>query len=292
MLILHKPKCENNNITTLRTSSESYIQWKKHFHENPLCFRNYAGFEADNEKDNSSIGNETTNIYEQNPILNGYHIESQLEDVLRNGYYRSPLGHNNVDWFVDEINILEKKRAFYFKNTIKDIIMTEEIEQDFEIINFCRFCDENIGSDKVRALCPLTRKYRGVAHSNCNFKVTQKQTFFIPFIFHNFGNYDCHMFFEKLVDKKKNKVKFDVIPQTNEEYIPVTYGCVGFIDSYRFLSSSLDSLVKTLVDNSHKTLKNLKEEIVENKETLNIINEILEENKSIKDLKKDYPEEI
>ena len=70
------------------------------------------------------------------------------------------------------------------------------------------------------------------------------------------------MFFKKLVDKKNDKVKFDIIPKTNEEYISVTYGCFRFIDSYRFQSSSLDSLVKTLVDNNHKTLKNLKGEVL------------------------------
>ena len=43
---------------------------RKQFHKNPLCFRIYADFEADNEINNSSIGNETTNIYEQNPVCN------------------------------------------------------------------------------------------------------------------------------------------------------------------------------------------------------------------------------
>ena len=65
------------------------------------------------------------------------------------------------------------------------------------------------------------------------------------------------MFLKKLVDKKNDKVIFDIIPKTNEEYISVTSGCIRFMDSYRFLSSSLDSLVKTLVDYSHKTLKTL-----------------------------------
>ena len=37
---------------------------------------------------------------------------------------------------------------------------------------------------------------------------------------------------------------------------------------------SLDSLVKTLVDNSHKTLKDFEEEIVGNDEILNLVNEI------------------
>ena len=53
----------------------------------------------------------------------------------------------------------------------------------------------------------------------------------------------------------------------------------------------MDSLVKTLVDNSHKTLKNLTEEIVDNNEILNIFDEIIEEDKTIKVLKKNYPNE-
>ena len=150
---------------------------------------------------------------------------------------------------------------------------------------------KKILSDKVKDHCHLTGKYRGPAHTKSNINVTQKQSNFIPFLFHNFSNYDCHMFFKKLVDKKKDQVDFEIIPKTNEECISVTYGCIRFIDSYRFLSSSLDSIVKTIVDNSHKTLKNLKE-IVDNNEILNIINEIIEEDKTIKDLKKDYPNEI
>ena len=100
------------------------------------------------------------------------------------------------------------------------------------------------------------------------------------------------MFFEKLVDKRNDKVEFDKLPKTNEEYISVTYGCIRFIDSYRFLSSGLDSLVRTLVDNSHKTLKILKKEIVDNDEILNVVNKIVEDDRTINDLKKVYPEEI
>ena len=130
--------------------------------------------------------------------------------------------------------------------------MTEESEEDYKNDNICRFCEKNIESDKVRDHCHLTGNYRGPAHSKCNINVTQDQSNFVPFIFHNFSNYDCHMFFKKLVDKKNDKVKFDIIPETNEENISVTYGCIRFIDSYRFLSSSLDSSVRTLVDNSKK----------------------------------------
>ena len=79
----YKRKYEKNDKTTIRSSVESHLQWKKHFQKNPLYFRIYADFGADNEKDNSSLGNKTTKIYLQNPVLNGYHIESELEDVLQ-----------------------------------------------------------------------------------------------------------------------------------------------------------------------------------------------------------------
>ena len=292
MLIKHKQKCGDENITTIKTSSESHLHWKKHFHKNPLYFRIYADFEADNEKDNSIVRNKTTNIYKQNPVLNGYHIISELEDVLRSDYYKSPLGYDNIDWFVDEVIKLENKMAVYFKNTKKDINMTDYDKEEYRNDNVCRFCEKFIKSDKVRDHCHLRGKYRGPAHSKCNINVTQKQINFIPFIFHNFSNYDCHMFFKKLIDKRRDEVDFDIIPKTNEEYISVTYGCIRFIDSYRFLSSGLDSLIKTLVNNSHKTLENLKEEIVDNDEILDIVDKIQEDDRTIEDLKKNYPDEI
>ena len=95
-----------------------------------------------------------------------------------------------------------------------------------------------------------------------------------------------------MVDLKNDKLKIDIIPKIDEEYISVTYGCIRFIDSYRFSSSSLDSLVQILVDISNKTLKDLKEEIIDNDEILSIVIEIIEEDETIKDSKKDYPDKI
>ena len=254
-LINHKEKCGDDNICTIRTSNEPHLYWKKHFHKNPLYFRIYADFEADNEKNNSKIGNKTTNIYKQNPVPNGYYIISEMEDVLESGYYESPLGYDNVDWFVNEILKLENKMAFYFKNTKKDIIMTQEDEEKYKNNNICRFCEKNVESDKVRDHCHLTGKYRGPSHNVCTINVKQKDSNFIPFAFHNFSNYDCHMSFKRLVDLKKDKVKFKIIPKTNEEYIAVKYGCIRFIDSYHFLSESLDKLVKNLDEDDFKILK-------------------------------------
>ena len=115
MLKKLKQKCGDDNIATIKTSIEQHLHWKKHFPKNHLCFGIYAIFGADNEKDNSSIGNKTTNIYKQNPVLNGYRIISELVDVLQNGYHKSRLRYNNVDWFVNEVIKLEKNGLLFQK---------------------------------------------------------------------------------------------------------------------------------------------------------------------------------
>ena len=138
---------------------------------------------------------------------------------------------------------------------MKDIIMTQEDKEGFDNNIFCRLCEREILSDKVRDHCHVTGKYRGPAHNTCNINVKSKDSNFIRYAFHNFSNYDCHLFFKKLVDLKKDKVKFKIIPKTNEEYSAVKYGCIRFIDSYRFLSESLDKLVENLDENDFKILK-------------------------------------
>ena len=101
-----------------------------------------ADFECNNEINNSLIGSKITNIFKQNPTCNGYYIVSELNDILQSGYYKSPFGENNVDWFVDEVIKLENKMSFYFKKTNKEIIMTQEDENNFRNTNDCWFCEE------------------------------------------------------------------------------------------------------------------------------------------------------
>ena len=149
MLMLHEYKCGEDDITTLRTSPESHIYWKKRLHKNPSYSRIYADFGADMDIDNSSIGNKKTKIFKQNPVLNGYHILSELEDVLKSGYYKSPLGYKYVDRFVNEVTIIENKMAFYFKNTKKVIIITEKDNENFRNDNSRTLCGKKMNLIKL-----------------------------------------------------------------------------------------------------------------------------------------------
>ena len=54
-----------------------------------------------------------------------------MEEFLEGGYYESPLGYDNVDWYVNEVIKLGSKMASCFKNTKKDIIVTEDDEEDY-----------------------------------------------------------------------------------------------------------------------------------------------------------------
>ena len=157
------------------------------------------------KKNNSSVGNKTTKVYKQNPVLNGYEIVSELEDVLKRGYYKSLLGYDNVDWFVDEIMKLEKRIAFFFKKKNKERYLFDGGKRkNLETITFVGFVKEKL-SEKVRDHCYLTGKYRSPAQNTCKINVTQDKSKIILFMFHKFSNYDCHLFFKKLADKRKIK---------------------------------------------------------------------------------------
>ena len=82
----------------------------------------------------SSKVNKRTNFYKRKPVCNGFYIISELEDVLKSGYYESPLGCENFYCFFDEVLKLEKKMNFFFKKTEKDIIMTEKMKKKLQII--------------------------------------------------------------------------------------------------------------------------------------------------------------
>ena len=61
----------------------------------------------------------------------------------------------------------------------------------------------------------------------------------------------------------KDKVELDIMPETNEDFTSEIFQCVRFIDSYRFLSRSLDSLIEAFGTKKHKSLKNLKNKLLE-----------------------------
>ena len=64
----------------------------------------------------------------------------------------------------------------------------------------------------------------------------------IPVVFHNLKNYNSHLIIQEL---GKFNLNTSVIPNGLENYMSFSFNNkLSFIDSFQFLSSSLDSLLK------------------------------------------------
>ena len=130
--------------------------------------------------------------------------------------------------------------------------MCAEEEENFQLSNICWICDKLFDEtdNKVGSYCDITGKYRGSAHCSCNisFKLTKK----IPVIFHYLRGYDSHLIMQEI---DKFVVKINVIPNGLEKYMAFTINKnLVFIDSMKFMNSSLDPLIKNLSDNDFEYL--------------------------------------
>ena len=90
-----------------------------------------------------------------------------------------------------------------------------------------------------------------------------RQNFFLPVLFHNLKSYDAHFviknFQRKYVESRNsnNEVNFDdikITPLNSEKYLSFQIGNLRFLDSYQFLSTSLEQLVSLLLKGGEKTL--------------------------------------
>ena len=118
---------------------------------------------------------------------------------------------------------------------------------------------------KVRDHCHYSGLYRGAAHFSCNLRY--KIPCYIPVVFHNLTGYDTHLFIRELA---KYTTHMGVIAKNVEDYISFSIKVevdrymdsegnerpweteLRFIDSFKFMSSSLDLLVNNLAKGDHK----------------------------------------
>ena len=164
----------------------------------------------------------------------------------------------------------------YYSNP-KRIKFTAEDQKDFQSATICHICEQDLDIDeetaqifKVRDHCHFTGEYRGAAHNQCNLKC--RKPLILPVLFHNLQGYDSHLFIKQLA-----KISGDLscIPSTEEKYISFSKKIVHvvdeyfsrkmgklfpkkfeirFIDSYKFLQTSLANLVSNLQPSDFKNL--------------------------------------
>ena len=124
----------------------------------------------------------------------------------------------------------------------KELVMTKEANQTFKNSTKCWIYEnEYIDNDvKVREHCHITGKYRGSAQKDCNINIKLYHKTLVAF--RNLKNYDSHLVMQEL---GKFNLKIVVLLNVLEKFMSFTNNIkLGFIDSFQFLSSSWDSLVK------------------------------------------------
>ena len=151
------------------------------------------------------------------------------------------------------------------------MIFGKEESERFKRETKCWICNGKFDDDKnykVRDHCHFTGRYRGAADNKCNLNYRKPK--FTPVVFHNLSGYDSHLFIKNLGFSQGN---IDCIPNNEERYSSFTksieVGCytskegenkplhhkIRFIDSFKFMAESLDSLVNNLPEDAFNNLK-------------------------------------
>ena len=267
----HKKICENHDYCCVEmpTKNNNIIKYNHGEKSMKLPFVIYADLECLLKKMSTCKNNpnesSTTKITKHVP--SGYSIFTHCSfDESKNklNYYR---GKDCMKKFSKDLREHTSKIINYENKKMIPLITEEKIYHNKQKI--CYICKKEFNNNdkknyKVRDHCHYTGKYRGAAHNICNlrYKIPKE----IPIVFHNGSTYDYHFIIKVLV--KQFEGNFECLGENTEKYIifsvsikkkienkdlEITYK-IKFIDSYRFMSSSLSKLV----DNLSKAIHNNK----------------------------------
>ena len=228
----------------------------------------YAELECLLEKISTCYNNfeesSTTEINKHTP--SGYSLFTHRSfDKTKNklDYYR---GDNCMEKFFKDLREHATKIIKHEKK--KMIPLTKKEEKNRNKQKFCYICKKEFNTDdkkhhKVKDHCHYMGKYRGVAHNICNLRYRIPKE--ISIVFHNGSTYDYHLIIKELV--RGFDGNFECLGENTEKYITfsvplkkeiknknkiieITYK-IKFIDSYRFMSTSLSKLVDNFSEGLH-----------------------------------------
>ena len=166
-----------------------------------------------------------------------------------------------MEKMLEEVEWCRKMTKKHFNKPVR---MTKKDQKDFEEADKCHICNKKYSEKDilVRHHCHITGKYKGSAHRDCNMNFKQADK--IPVIFHYSRGCNSHFIMQEIgqIAKKhtyKNKkgeeqqMTINVIPNNMEKYMTFMLGKhLVFLDSFQFMSSSLEKLVSNLPDKAFK----------------------------------------
>ena len=130
------------------------------------------------------------------------------------------------------------------KHFNKGLVINKEGNENFNNSTKFGYNDYIDNVVKVRDYYHITGKYRGSAH--IEFNINRRINYKIPVVPHNLKNHDSHLIVQELSKLNLNGL---------EQYTSLTINDkLSFIESFQFLSSSLDISVKNSNNDDFKYL--------------------------------------
>ena len=273
----HKKVCQNHDYCSIEMPNEDNKILKYNHGEKSMKapFIIYGDLESLLEKMNTCYDSpeksSTNKINKHTP--SGYSLFTHcLFDITKNklDYYR---GEDCMKKFCLDLREHATKIINYEKKEM--IPLTKKEEKNHNKQKVCHICRKEFNTDdsdikyhEVKDHCHYTGKYRGATHDICN--LIYKTSKEIPVVFHNGSTYDYHFIIKNLAEEfeggfeclGENTEKYITFPvpikkeitkkdkNGNDKIIKVSYK-IKFIDSYRFMSTSLSKLIDNLSEGLH-----------------------------------------
>ena len=246
------PKMKFNKETEKYETPKIYFKNFNNAIKQPVVI--YADFETICKKiehKHNSKKSSSTEFIEQVPCGYCFKVVSDYENLnMGLELYR---GENCVEHFLNKL-IDYGNKIKKILDTNKPMIMTKEQENEFLKCDTCHICKGKINdvNDKVRDHDHISGLYRGCSHNSCNLNLNYKN-YKIPIYFHNLKGFDGHLIIKEL--GKMNVGNIDIIAQNFEKYVMFSFKNFQFLDSFGFLSSSLDTLASNLLKDGKENFK-------------------------------------
>jgi hypothetical protein len=266
-LLNHSRLCNRNPHVRIQLpkAEKAVLKFTNVRHQYNIPIVIYADFEASLlpiESDIESI--ETQNRYQKHePNSFCLLIKSSLsEDYLEKfKLSHKPKLHRGTDVakkFVDELYDIAQKVEVMYKQNVPMKALSQIQAQFHTSASKCFLCDSLFTEEnhKVADHDHLTGNYRGPACNNCNLSYQLPK--FIPVVLHNLSRYDAHFIIPEL---GRDTSPIDVLATSNENFISFSKRVgkikIKFIDSFRFMPSSLLKLTENLQESDLVETKKL-----------------------------------
>ena len=262
----HIEYCSTNETVAVKMPlRNTMLHFKNYQKQLPIPFVVYADFECFTKPMNTCSPNPEDsynyNYQKHEPSGFCFYIKGIVPNTFEPIIYTKTNNNDNVpEIFVSKLSKITHKLYNDFYRRPRPLKLTKQEQALFDQAKTCHICSKELLDDKVRDHCHFSGQYRGAAHNSCNLQC--RKPMILPVVFHNLQGYDAHLFIRQL---SSIPGELNCIPSTEEKYISFSkkikvdeykskrtgetvslYFEIRFIDSFKFLQTSLANLVGNL----------------------------------------------